>query len=99
MVAVVYVAPEIIGTMKPWSGADEDATVKPLRAIVAVRGATVRSGVIVTIGTLRGDPDVDADLGICFGSGDRKAHSSNRSKGKRCEYLHEFSSVFVRLFA
>jgi hypothetical protein len=40
----------------------------------------------------------DADLSFYFGSGDRKAHSGYRSEGKRCEYLHKFSSV-LRLFA
>jgi hypothetical protein len=80
--------------MKPGAGANEDATGKPLRAVVAVRGATIRGGVIVTVGAIRGNADFDADLSIYFGSGDRKAHSSNRSKSKRCEYLHEFSSVW-----
>src|ERR1700679_1096104 len=97
MKAVIYVAPEVIGTMKPRTGTNKDSTVKPLRAVVAVRGATIRSGVIVTIGTIGCSPDLDSDLGIYFGSGDRKAHCANRSKGKRCEYLHEFSSVFVHV--
>src|SRR5580692_6563332 len=93
MEAVIYVALEVVGTMKPRACANKDATSKPFRAIVAIRGATIGSGVIVAIGTMRGGPDLDVNLGLYFGSGDRNADCPNRSKGKRCEYLHEFSSV------
>jgi hypothetical protein len=49
MKMVVYVATEIIVTMKPRSCADENAAVKPFRAVVACRGAGVRRHVIVAI--------------------------------------------------
>ena len=42
MEMVIYVTVEAFRTMKPWARADEDAAGKPLRAVVAVRGAIVR---------------------------------------------------------
>jgi hypothetical protein len=78
METVVYVAPESLGAMKPRADADEDAVVKPLGAIVAVRGTGIRSNVIVTVGAIRGNTDVDGDLGFCFGGGGGETESCNR---------------------
>src|ERR1700678_2218667 len=76
MKAVVHVTLEIVRAVKPRASANEGPAGKPLGAVVAVGRAAIGSGVIVTIGTLRGDADGDADLSRCFRSGDREANSS-----------------------
>jgi hypothetical protein len=65
--------------MKPRAGANEAVPVKPFRTIVASGSTGIRSDVIVTIGTVRGYSDVDADLSFCFGRGSGEADSSNNS--------------------
>jgi hypothetical protein len=75
MKAVIYVTPEIVRAVKPRASANEYTAGEPLRAVVAVGRAAIWCGVIVTIGTVRGDAD-DTDLSRCFGSGDREANSS-----------------------
>jgi hypothetical protein len=65
--------------MKPWAGANKAVPVKPLWTIVASGSAAIRSHVIITIGTVRGYSDVDADLSLCFGGGSGEAESSNSS--------------------
>ena len=79
METVIYVAVEAGRAVKPRASADEDAATKPLRAVVAVGGALVGRGVIVTIGTFRRGSDFDAYLSLCFGSGSHEADSSNDS--------------------
>jgi hypothetical protein len=77
MVAVIHVAVEAFSTVKPRASANEDAPGKPFRAVIAVRGTIVGSGIVVTVGTFRRDSDVDAHLSLCCGSSYRKADSSN----------------------
>src|ERR1700729_2078370 len=61
--AVVYMAMEVIGTVKPRAGADEDATGEPLGAVIAIRGAGVWRVIVVAVWALRRYANVDADLG------------------------------------
>jgi hypothetical protein len=79
METVIHIALEAAGAVKPRAGANEDVPVKPFRTVVAGRSTSVRSGVIVTIGTFGGYSDVDADLSLCFGGVSREAESSNGS--------------------
>jgi hypothetical protein len=79
MEMIIYVAVEACRAMKPRAGANEDATGKPLRAVVAVGGALVRRDVIVAVGTFGRDADVDLYLSLCFGSGYREADCGNGS--------------------
>src|ERR1017187_2227758 len=74
---VIDPAMEVVGAMKPRADTDENAAVEPFRAVVAVGNAVIRRVVIVTVGTVGCDSDVDADLSLCFESGCRKEHSSN----------------------
>jgi hypothetical protein len=60
MEAVVHVAPEGRGSMKPRTGADEHVASKPFWAIVASWGTVIRRDVVITIGTLWCYSDVDA---------------------------------------
>jgi hypothetical protein len=59
---VVDMSPEMLAAVKPWSRADEDASGKPLWAIVAVRGAIVGRIVEIAIGTFGRRSDLDRDL-------------------------------------
>jgi hypothetical protein len=79
MQTVIYVAVEVGRTMKPRASTDEDSTCKPFRAVVAVGSTAIRSDVIVAIGTIRGDSDVDTDLSLRSGNGHREADCSDGS--------------------
>jgi len=79
METVIYVASEVVSAVKPWANANEDATGKPFRAVVAVGGAVVRSNVVVTVGTFRRNSNVDGYLSLCFGSSCHEADRSNSS--------------------
>jgi hypothetical protein len=75
--AVIYMAVKVIGAMKPGANADECASMEPFWSVIAIRSTAIRSVVIVTIGTYRGDSDADADLSRCLGSTCRNQECSN----------------------
>jgi hypothetical protein len=77
MITVIHLTAEVIAAMEPRTGADEDATVKPFRTVVAGRSTAIRRGVIVPIRTFGGDSDVNADLSLHFWSGYREADCCN----------------------
>jgi hypothetical protein len=79
METVIYLAPEFGRAMKPWASANEVALNKPFWTVVASGSTVIGSGVIVAVGTVRGYPDVDADLSLRFGDGRREATSGNSS--------------------
>src|SRR5271155_4623642 len=68
MIVGIDMTVEVGGAVKPWARTDEDTTGKPLGDIVAIGRAPVRSSFIVPVGAVGGDSDVDADLGLGFGS-------------------------------
>jgi hypothetical protein len=65
VVAVVHVAIKSVGTVKPGASPDEYSPREPIRAIVAIGCAVVRSKVVVAIGTYRGYSDIDGYLRGC----------------------------------
>ncbi len=79
METVIYVAGELLSTMKPGPGADEDSTGKPLRTVVSIGSARIGGDVIVTIRTIRGHSDTDFDTDLCvrFGCGSGDANADN----------------------
>jgi hypothetical protein len=79
VVVVIYMSAEAFGAMEPRAHTDERSAGKPLRAIVAVGRAFIRRSVVVTVGTFRGDSNLDAHLSLGFGNGYSEADSSNRS--------------------
>jgi len=79
MQSIVHVAREIAGAMKPRARAHKAVPVKPLRSVVAGRSATIRSGVIVAIGTIRRNADFNADLSPRFGCTNRESDYGNGS--------------------
>ena len=59
MEMIVDVAVKTLRAVEPGANADEDAAVKPLRAVVAVRSAVVGWDVIIAVRTYWRRPDVD----------------------------------------
>ena len=96
MHAVIDMAVKVGGAVKPWAGSDKHAPGKPLRAIVAVGRAAIRSGVVIAIGTVGGDSNVDTDLSLCFGGGYGETDCSNRSQSKIFESVHLILLAIVR---
>jgi predicted DNA repair protein MutK len=74
---VVHVAAKVSRAVKPRAGANEDAASKPLRAVVAVGSAVVRSEVIVAIGACGFVIEPVVDQIVRVGSGRREEHSGN----------------------
>jgi hypothetical protein len=69
MKTVIYMAPEVVWAMKPLASADENATCKPFRAVVAVGSAVKWSDVIVAIGTIWRNSNLHGNLSRRFWSG------------------------------
>ena len=76
MEAVIHVAVEPGGAVKPRACANKDATVKPFRTVVPRWGTRVRSHVIVSVGTFRRHSNFDADLSFCHGRETDSRHGS-----------------------
>ena len=74
---IIYVPVKLSGPMKPRTSADEDASSKPLRAVVANWSTVIRRDVVVTIGALWCYSDVDAHLSVCSWGDYREATSGN----------------------
>jgi hypothetical protein len=59
---VIHVAEKVFRAVKPRAGTNEDTARKPLRSVVAVGSAGIRSVVIVAVGACWFDSYADADL-------------------------------------
>jgi hypothetical protein len=79
MEVIVNVTMEVLVAVKPWTGTDEDTPVKPLWTVIADGSTVVGSNIKVTIGAIRGLPNVDSDLSRCCPGGGRHANSSGNS--------------------
>src|ERR1700733_14562332 len=96
--AVIYVAREMFVAVKPGAPADEDSASKPFWSVVAVGCASVRRVVIVAIGAVGGDSDVDCDLSFRvwsaghLGSGQHQIRSDYSGECKVFELIHKSSS-------
>ena len=64
IVVIVYLALEVFGAVEPWTDADEDAAGEPLRSVVAVGNAVIGGVIVVAVGTIGSDANVDFDLGL-----------------------------------
>jgi hypothetical protein len=89
---IVYVTVEVGRAMKPRTSTDESTAGEPLRAVVTIRGAAIGRGVVVAIGTSRGRPDVDADLGLSLRGIYCKAETGNSGCCKKLYATHDFTS-------
>jgi hypothetical protein len=63
--AVINVALEVVGAVKPRAGSDEHATAEPLGPVVPVWGAVVWGDIVVAIRAIRCCSDIDGDLCRC----------------------------------
>ena len=79
VVAVIDVAVEPTRTVEPGSSSQKHSADKPVRPVIAVWSAVVRSVVEVSIGTYGGGTYIhaNADLSLCFRSCAHEADSSN----------------------
>jgi hypothetical protein len=94
VVVVVDVAVEVFRAVIPRAGTYEDAAaVEPLGAIVTVGSTAVGSGVVVAVGTVRRDTDVDANLRVRLGSMYCKAETGDGGCCKSFKATHVFTSV------
>jgi len=75
---VVHVTAKVSRAVKPRAGTNEDAACKPLRAVVAVGSAVIRSEVIVAIRACGLVIEPVIGYFVCVGSR-RDEHSGNRS--------------------
>jgi hypothetical protein len=66
MQTVIYMTTEGVGPMKPWANANENAVIEAFRAVVTGGSAGIRRDVIVTVRTIGGYSDSDANLSIRF---------------------------------
>jgi hypothetical protein len=73
--AVVDVAIEPVGSMKPWSSPDEQSATEPIRSIVAVGSAVIRRIVEVAVRAHGRYSDANGNLGGCNAAW---AHQGNR---------------------
>jgi hypothetical protein len=91
---VIHMAAEVVGAVKPRANAEEDTTVKPFRAVIAVGSTSIRSGVVIAVRAYRFGSDVDAN--VSFGRGG-DCHCARCNSGKRectSESVHDCSSVW-----
>ncbi len=75
MEMVIYIAVEVITTVEPRAGADKDAVGEPFRSVISGGCAAVRGNVVVTVGAVGCDSDIDSDLCLCQWGGSREADS------------------------
>jgi hypothetical protein len=94
---VIYMAVKICVAVKPRAGADEDATGKPFRTVVAIGSAGIRGVVIVAVRAPGFGADGNGDLSLYFGRHRGKTNSGNcSSQSKTFEPIHEFLLAFVK---
>jgi hypothetical protein len=88
MVVVIYVSAEVVRTMEPATGSDEDSAIEPLRAVIAIRGAVVGRNIVVAIGTVRGGSDFDGNLSVCWSGCCRESEAGESGQGKIWNFTH-----------
>ena len=92
--AIVHMAVEAVMAVEPGASTDEDSADEPIRAVVAVRRAVIRSIVEVSVWALWSDADVDSNLG----GAPRRTNRESKGKHWNCKELtrdHIVSFVFV----
>jgi hypothetical protein len=85
--AVINVSVEVVGTVEPGAGSDEDAAGEPCGAVVPVWGTVVWRVVEVAIRANRRRSDIDRNLGSCR-AWDAQQSSNEGGKGKEFPIGH-----------
>jgi len=89
---MIDVPVEMLRPMEPRTGADEDTTREPFRAVIAVRSAIVRRNLVIPVRANRRYSDGDRNLCIrCMRSGEEKAHSCYGQVGEVSHCFHRFT--------
>jgi hypothetical protein len=78
MKTIVHVAPETAAAVKPRPGANENAGVEPLGAVVTGRSTVIRGDIVITIRALGSNADVHTDLSVRLGRRSRETDSNHR---------------------
>jgi len=90
MEVVIYMAVKFSRAMKPWASSNKNAPIEPFRTVIAVGRTVIRGNVVITIWTLGGYSDVDADLGLCCGRAGCEADPNHSSYQQKCKSAHKF---------
>jgi len=91
IVAIVDVAVESGAAVVPGTSSDEQPAVEPVRPIITIGRAVIRSIVVIPIGACRRYSDANRDLGWCCGSSGKK-HSAHCRKNKS---LHNYTIALM----
>ena len=90
---VVYVAVEARTTVIVRACADESATGKPLRSVVAIGGAAIGAVAVITVWAGGTDSNADGDLGLRFGGSRAKATEQRSNEKDVLDSAHEIPHV------
>ena len=85
---IVDVPVEVCRAMKPGASSNEDTTRKPFWSVIAVRRAIIGRGVIVTVGTVRGNSNGDSHLSLCCGGRYREADRGDSNNSENLKIFH-----------
>ena len=102
--AVIHVTMEALWAVKPLAGADEDTARKPLRAIVAIGCAVEGGNIVVAVGAIGRNADVNCYLSACvcrrrwITSRRGKADLESSSKCKKSGFVHTSSSLGAEMW-
>jgi len=83
VVSVIHVSVEAAWPMKPRACSDEQPATKPIRAIIAVGGAVVRSIIVIAVSTCGSFANIDRNLCGCH----CRTAQKNCSKSRESECL------------
>jgi hypothetical protein len=99
--AVVYVAVKAMRSVKPGAGPDKDPAYKPVRPVVAVGGAVIRSIVKVSVGADWRHANVNADANLsrrhCRDSRGCEATEGNCKSRERKDFDFDHNFSLIRL--
>jgi hypothetical protein len=94
VVPIIHVSVESMRAMKPWSGSDKHTTREPIRPVVTIRCAVIRSVIEVAIRAYRRSPNAERYLGRSQTRCAQKRGGNRRQGDKFCAG-HLFSSYFL----
>jgi hypothetical protein len=88
---MVDVSVEMLRPMEPWPCSDKNASIEPLRTIVAIGSAVIGRNFIVSVRAGRWSSYTDRNLGRSFVSGSDEQTRRKRHQTKMPEYFHKTS--------
>ena len=90
---VIHMPVKMVPTVKPWSRADEDTAVVPLRAVIPVRRALIGRSFVIAIRAFRLRADFDRYLRRRLGRRRQEQTGHNRHSRNQLPNLHTFPLV------